>query len=121
MRPSPSKFAGSASWSAMSWSSMTGAQPPAGFKAREFEKSTTEKDRIVQDLNQSWDFANKTINSMSMCSAKVLPKLGPQANEGDVVYIVADAHEHLGQLIAYARRMASSPLGRCKRRKKGNG
>jgi uncharacterized damage-inducible protein DinB len=36
--------------------------------------------------------------------AKLLPKLGPQANAGDVVYIlVADAHEHLGQVVAYAR------------------
>ena len=36
--------------------------------------------------------------------AKLMPKLGPQANAGDVVYIlVADAHEHLGQAVAYAR------------------
>ena len=91
--------------------SMMGATPPAGFKAREFEKSTTEKDRIVEDLNQSWDFANKTINGMSNADlAKLLPKLGPQANEGDVVYIlVADAHEHLGQLIAYARQNGVVP------------
>lgn len=84
---------------------MMGAVPPAGFKAREFEESTTEKDRIVEDLNQSWDFASKTINGMSNADfAKLLPKLGPQANEGDVIYIlVADAHEHLGQLVAYAR------------------
>jgi hypothetical protein len=45
--------------------SMMGANPPAVFKAHEFEKSTTEKDRIVEDLNQSWDFANKTIIGMS--------------------------------------------------------
>jgi uncharacterized damage-inducible protein DinB len=91
--------------------SMMGAKPPAGFKAREFEKSTTEKDRIVHDLNQSWDFANKTISSMSNTDfAKLMPKLGPQANEGDVVYIlVADAHEHLGQLIAYARQNGIVP------------
>ncbi len=91
--------------------SMMGANPPAGFKAREFEKSTTEKDRIVEDLNQSWDFADKTINGMSNADfAKLLPKLGPQANEGDVVYIlVADAHEHLGQLIAYARQNGIVP------------
>ena len=91
--------------------SMMGAKPPAGFKAREFEKSTTEKDRIVNDLNQSWDFANKTISSMSNVDfAKLLPKLGPQANEGDVVYIlIADAHEHLGQLIAYARQNGIAP------------
>ena len=91
--------------------SMMGATPPAGFKAREFEKSTTEKDRIVEDLNQSWDFANKTINGMSNADfAKPLPKLGPQANDGDVVYIlIADAHEHLGQLIAYARQNGIVP------------
>jgi len=90
---------------------MMGATPPAGFKAREFEKSTTEKDRIVEDLNQSWDFASKTINSMSNADyAKLLPKLGPQANEGDVIYIlVADAHEHLGQLVAYARQNGIVP------------
>src|ERR1700733_7197389 len=91
--------------------SMMGANPPTGFKAREFEKSTTDKDRIVQDLNQSWDFANKTISGMSNADfAKLLPKLGPQANECDVVYIlVADAHEHLGQLIAYARQNGIVP------------
>lgn len=91
--------------------SMMGATPPAGFKAKEFEKSTTEKEKIVEDLNQSWDFANKTINDMSNADyAKLLPKLGPQANEGDVIYIlVADAHEHLGQLIAYARQNGIVP------------
>ena len=91
--------------------SMMGATPPAGFKAREFEKSTTDRDHIVEDLNQSWDFANETIKGMSNADfAKLLPKLGPQANEGDVVYIlVADAHEHLGQLIAYARQNGIVP------------
>ena len=91
--------------------SMMGATPPPGFKAGEFEKSTTDKDRIVEDLNQSWDFASKTINGMSNADfAKLLPKLGPQANEGDVVYILmADAHEHLGQLIAYARQNSIVP------------
>lgn len=91
--------------------SMMGATPPAGFKAREFEKSTTERGRIVQDLNQSWDFADKAITGMSNADfAKLLPKLGPQANEGDVVYIlVADAHEHLGQLIAYSRQNGIVP------------
>ena len=90
---------------------MMGATPPEGFKAREFEKSTTERDRIVGELNNSWDFASKTINGMSNADfAKLLPKLGPQANEGDVVYIlVADAHEHLGQLIAYARQNGVVP------------
>ena len=91
--------------------SMIGANPPAGFKAGEFDKSTTEKGRIIEALNQSWDFASKTINGMSNADfAKLLPKLGPQANEGDVVYLlVADAHEHLGQLVAYSRQNGIVP------------
>ncbi|HEY1576189.1 MAG TPA: DinB family protein [Terracidiphilus sp.] len=90
---------------------MMGATPPAGIKPRELEKSTTDKDKIVAELNQSWDFAQKAIDGMSNADfAKLLPKLGPQANEGDVVYIlVADAHEHLGQLVAYARQNGIVP------------
>ena len=82
-----------------------GATPPADFNGKIFEKSTTDKARIVEELNKSWEFATKTINGMTNADfAKLLPKLGPQANAGDVVYIlVADAHEHLGQLVAYAR------------------
>lgn len=82
-----------------------GATPPADFNGKTFEKSTTDKSRIVEELNKSWDFTQKTINGMSNADfAKLLPKLGPQANAGDVIYIlVADAHEHLGQLVAYAR------------------
>jgi uncharacterized damage-inducible protein DinB len=84
---------------------LMGATPPAGFDRKTFEKSTTDRARIVDELNKSWEFAQKTINGMSNADfAKLLPKLGPQANAGDVVYIlVADAHEHLGQLVAYAR------------------
>ncbi len=82
-----------------------GATPPADFNGKTFEKSTTDKSRIVEELNKSWDFTQKTINGMSNADfAKLLPKLGPQANAGDVIYIlVADAHQHLGQLVAYAR------------------
>jgi uncharacterized damage-inducible protein DinB len=84
---------------------MGAAPPPAGFDPKAFEKSTTDKMRIVDELNQTWEFTQRTINGMSNADfAKLLPKLGPQANAGDVVYIlVADAHEHLGQLVAYAR------------------
>jgi hypothetical protein len=84
---------------------LMGAAPPAGFDGKTFEKSTTDRARIVEELNKSWEFAQKAINGMSNADfAKLLPKLGPQANAGDVVYIlVADAHEHLGQSVAYAR------------------
>jgi uncharacterized damage-inducible protein DinB len=78
---------------------------PDGFDGKTYEKSTTDKAKIIDELNKSWDYAQKAINGMTNANfAKQLPKLGPQANAGDVVYIlVADAHEHLGQVIAYAR------------------
>lgn len=85
--------------------SLMGAEKPAGFDGKTFEKSTADRAQIVAELNKSWEFTQKTIKGMSNADfAKLLPKLGPQANAGDVIYIlVADAHEHLGQSIAYAR------------------
>jgi uncharacterized damage-inducible protein DinB len=85
--------------------SLMGAEKPAGFDGKTFEKSTTDKARIIEELQKSWEFTKKTISGMSNADfAKLVPKLGPQANQGDVVYIlVGDAHEHMGQLVAYAR------------------
>jgi uncharacterized damage-inducible protein DinB len=84
---------------------LMGAAPPAGYDRKTFEKSTTDKAKIIEELNKSWEYTQKTIQGMANSDfAKLLPKLGPDANEGDVIYIlVADAHEHLGQVIAYAR------------------
>jgi len=84
---------------------LMGTAPPSGFDGKTFEKSTTDKARILEELNKSWEFAQKAINGMSNADfARLLPKLGPQANAGDVIYIlVSDAHEHLGQSVAYAR------------------
>ena len=84
---------------------LMGAVPPAELDRKTYEKSTTDKAKIVDELNKSGEYTQKTIQGMANADyAKLLPKLGPQANEGDVIYIlVADAHEHLGQLVAYAR------------------
>jgi uncharacterized damage-inducible protein DinB len=80
-------------------------KPPAGFDPKTFEKSTTDPAKIIEELNKSWEFTKTAINGMTNADfAKPLPKLGPQANEGDVIYLlVADVHEHLGQLVAYSR------------------
>lgn len=84
---------------------LMGAKAPADFDGKTFEKSKADKAQVIAELNQTWDFTKQTISGMSNADfAKLLPKLGPQANAGDVVYIlVADAHEHLGQAITYAR------------------
>jgi uncharacterized damage-inducible protein DinB len=99
---------------------LMGTEPPAGFDGKTFEKSTTDKAQIVAELNKSWDFAQKAINGMKNADfARAIPKLGPQANAGDVIYIlVADAHEHLGQVIAYARENGVVPPWTVEQQKK---
>ena len=76
-----------------------------GFEAKDFEKSTTDKTKIIDWLNKSFTYAIASVQSMSNSDfAKLVPKLGPDANEGDVIYLmVVHAHEHLGQAIANTR------------------
>jgi uncharacterized damage-inducible protein DinB len=84
---------------------LMGTPLPAGFDPKTFEKSTTDKTQIIDQLNKSFDSAHAAIAQMTNGDFnKPLPKLGPDANYGDVVYLlVTHAHEHLGQSIAYAR------------------
>lgn len=84
---------------------MSGTSPSPEFQKDGFEKSTTDKAKIVDQLNKSFSYAIAAIQNMSNADfAKPEKKLGPDANDGDVVYIlVVHNHEHLGQSIAYAR------------------
>jgi uncharacterized damage-inducible protein DinB len=84
---------------------LMGAAPAPGFDAKGFEKSTADKAKVIEWLNKSFTYAIAALNGMSNADfARLLPKLGPDANEGDVIYLmVVHAHEHLGQSIAYAR------------------
>jgi uncharacterized damage-inducible protein DinB len=84
---------------------MMGVKPPEGFNGKTFEKSTTDKAKIVQELNESFDTAIAAVQHMTNADfAKPETKLGPDANDGDVVYIlVTHGHDMLGQAIAYAR------------------
>ena len=84
---------------------LMGATAPPEYDPKTFAKSTTDKAKIIEELNKSWLFTQGVIQGMTNSDfAKPLPKLGPDANEGDVIYLlVVDAHEHLGQAIAYSR------------------
>ena len=84
---------------------MMGVALPAGFDGKTFEKSTTDKAKIIDELNRSFTAAIAAVQAMTNADfAKPDKKLGPDANDGDVVYIlVTHAHEHMGQSIAYAR------------------
>jgi uncharacterized damage-inducible protein DinB len=82
-----------------------GTPVPQGFVMKDFDKSTTDKAQIIDALNKSFASAHAAIEAMSNADFnKPLTKLGPDANYGDVIYLlVTHAHEHLGQSIAYAR------------------
>jgi len=90
---------------------MKGAAPAPGFNPKDFEKSTTDKAKVVEWLNKSFAYDIAPVQSMSNAQfAAPVPKLGPDANEGDVVYLmVTHAHEELGIAIAYARSVGVVP------------
>ena len=90
---------------------MTGTSPSSEFHKNGYEKSTTDKEKIVEQLNKSFEYAIAAVQKMSNADfAKAEKKLGPDANDGDVIYIlVAHNHEHLGQSIAYARMNGVTP------------
>jgi uncharacterized damage-inducible protein DinB len=83
---------------------IAGAPPFPGFKFQGYEKSTTEKAQIIEQLNRSFDYAEKSISNMSDADLLKPLKFQEFTSVGDIVFhIVAHAHEHLGQSIAYAR------------------
>lgn len=86
---------------------LAGAPPKPGFKFQGYENSTTDKAQIIDQLIQSFAFAENGISSLS--DADLSKPTGWRGfpgypTVGDLIlHIVAHAHEHLGQSIAYAR------------------
>ena len=102
---------------------MSGTAPAPGFKREGFEKSTTDKAAIIEQLNKSFAYALASVQNMSNADfARPEKKLGPDANDGDVIYLmVMHSHEHLGQSIAYARVNGITPPWTEEAQKKGAG
>lgn len=83
---------------------LAGAPPKPGFHFQGYEKSTTDKAQIIDQLNQSFEFAENGIGNLSDADLLKPIKFQGYPTVGDLVlHIVAHAHEHLGQSIAYAR------------------
>jgi uncharacterized damage-inducible protein DinB len=98
-----------------------GATPEPGFNKDTYEKSTTDKAEIIEQLKRSFSYVQETIekNMTNADFAKPEKQFGPDANAGDIVYIiVVDAHEHLGQSVAYARVNGIVPPWTAERMKK---
>jgi uncharacterized damage-inducible protein DinB len=82
-----------------------GAAPAPGFTQKGYEKSTTDKAKIISQLNESFEYVRAALEKRSNKELQTIVKqFGPDASEGDVAFlVVSHAHEHLGQAIAYAR------------------
>ena len=90
---------------------LVGTAPPAGFDVKGFEKSTTDKAKIVATLKDSFDHAKKAITTMPDADLeKSMDWFGGRNTErGILLFIVRHAAEHLGQSIAYARNIGITP------------
>lgn len=85
--------------------SFTGAKMPDGFDPKTFETSTTKKEEIVAQLKKSLEHVKAAANAVSDSDMDTQVKwfLGEGSKREILFFTAAHDHEHLGQLIAYAR------------------
>ena len=90
---------------------LVGTPPPAGFDVKGFEKSTTDKAKVIATLKDSFVHAKKAIMAVSDADLdKSMDWFGGKNTErGILLFIVRHAAEHLGQSIAYARFAGITP------------
>jgi uncharacterized damage-inducible protein DinB len=82
-----------------------GYPPPAGFKVQGFEKSATDKAKVISTLKDA--FAHMRDGVLAMPDADVEKQVdwfgAKNTYRGILLFIIRHNAEHLGQAIAYAR------------------
>jgi uncharacterized damage-inducible protein DinB len=90
---------------------LIGTPPPEGFQAKGFDKSTTDKAKVIQTLHDS--FAHLRDAVIKMPDADLDKQLdwfgGENTERGILLFIMRHMGEHLGQSIAYARMIGVVP------------
>ncbi|NUM80111.1 DinB family protein [bacterium] len=87
----------------------------AGIKGKELAKDyekETNKEKILAELKESMDWAKESVMKMSDSDLETKVKIfgGQESTKRNVLMIVVGHHhEHLGQLIAYARMNGITP------------
>ena len=84
---------------------LIGTEPPAGFEVRGFEKSTTDKAKIIQTMKDSFAHYRSAVLGLSDAEVEKTVKLFGKDRTYRYVFLFCTGHlgEHLGQSIAYAR------------------
>src|SRR5216684_8257551 len=82
-----------------------GVAAPAGFKAEGFDKSTTDKAKVIATLQDSFAHMRQAVLEMPDSDVeKQLTWFGAKNTyRGVMLFIIRHGAEHLGQSIAYAR------------------
>ena len=90
---------------------LVGTPPPTGFAVKDFEKSTTDKAKVMATLKDSFAHAKKAIAAMRNADLEKGMDWfgGKNTQRGILLFIVRHAAEHLGQSIAYARFVGITP------------
>ena len=86
--------------------SFTGAKLPEGMKMdNDFDKKTTNKEEILELVKTAYSFTRDKINAMSDKDLeKMVDFFGSKITTRQLLLkMIGHNHEHLGQLIAYAR------------------
>jgi uncharacterized damage-inducible protein DinB len=90
--------------------SMMGAEKPEEI-TRDLEKTLTDKDEILKHLKGSMDFASEFLKSYDTANYNEIVKtpFGEFSQRLMILVINNHIHEHLGQLIVYARSNGVTP------------
>ena len=82
-----------------------GAPPAAGFTQKNYETSTTDKSKVLNQVTQSFDYSRNAIQKLSDGDLQKRVLLNHREVSGDVFLFswVSELNEYLGQVIAYGR------------------
>jgi uncharacterized damage-inducible protein DinB len=82
-----------------------GVPAPAGFKAQGFDKSTTEKAKVIQSFQDAFAHMRDAVQAMPDSDLDKLVGFrgGKKSTRAVLIFILEHDAEHLGQMIAYAR------------------
>lgn len=92
--------------------SRIGAQPPADFKFEGYDKSTSDKTKVIDELKRSFTHAKQAVTKLTDADLEKTAQWfgGAQVTYRYVaMFVTAHQHEHLGQSIAYARSIGVVP------------
>ena len=88
-----------------------GVAPPASMDRKNYEKSTTDQAKVVEQLKQSFALVRETVLKTSDADLDKPAKLyGQPSTVREVLFaLVTHTPEHLGQMIVYARECGVVP------------